>query len=42
MPWFYEDDPRKDRYREQLGLDALTHGILHMYSLLSRMDPERQ
>jgi SAM-dependent methyltransferase len=41
VPWFYEDDPRKGRYREQLGLDDLTHGILHMYSLFSRMDPQR-
>jgi hypothetical protein len=41
VPWFYEDDPRKDRYREQLGLDVLTHAILHMYSLFSRMDPQR-
>jgi 2-polyprenyl-3-methyl-5-hydroxy-6-metoxy-1,4-benzoquinol methylase len=41
VPWFYEDDPRKERYREQLGLDVVTQGILHMYSLFSRMDPER-
>jgi SAM-dependent methyltransferase len=41
VPWFYEDDPRKDRYRERLGLDVVTHAILHMYSLFSRMDPAR-
>jgi hypothetical protein len=22
VPWFYEDDPRKERYREQLGLEC--------------------
>jgi hypothetical protein len=42
-PWFYWDDPRRPRYvHEQLGLDAMTFGILHMYSLFNRLDPERR
>lgn len=40
-PWLYWDDPRRPAYLEKLGLDPLTHGILHMYSLFNRLDPAR-
>jgi len=41
-PWFYWDDPRRPAYLQQLGLDELTFGVLHMYSLFNRIDPARQ
>jgi SAM-dependent methyltransferase len=41
-PWFYWDDPRRPRYvQEQLGLEPMTFGILHMYTLFNRLDPDR-
>ncbi len=40
-PWFYWDDPRRSAYLEKLGLDELTFGVLHMYSLFNRLDPAR-
>jgi hypothetical protein len=41
-PWFYWDDPRRPRYvQEQLGLDPMTFGIMHMYTLFNRLDPDR-
>jgi SAM-dependent methyltransferase len=40
-PWFYWDDPRRPAYLEKLGLDELTFGVLHMYSLFNRLDPAR-
>ena len=42
-PWLYWDDPRRPRYvNDRLGLDELVFGILHMYALFNRMDPERR
>jgi SAM-dependent methyltransferase len=41
-PWLYWDDPRRHTYVEKLGLDEMTFGILHMYSLFNRLDPARE
>ncbi len=39
--WFYRDDPKYARFREQLAISHMEFTILHSYAFANRLDPGR-
>jgi SAM-dependent methyltransferase len=40
--WFFDDDPRKERFLERMGLSFWEYSVLHQYALNHRFDPRRR